>query len=180
MKRVIVFCFCLIIPVFSALQGDTCGQVENTPLLFLKKQELKNKDRQGRIYLGQVLTLIYPVNLFEADKNYHLQLLELTDILKTPLRDNYKLVLKGYSDSAGSRVKNIEFSLKRAKSLKNILINRYYMQDKRITAEGHGAADPAGSNETVKGRGLNLRVEVHVFGDISEAVRFVDKQEGAR
>ena len=71
-------------------------------------------------------------------------------------------------------------SLKRAEKLKRLLMGKYYMDEKRITTEGHGEADPVASNATAEGRGLNRRVEIHVHGDVSEAVRFIEKQEEAR
>ena len=46
------------------------------------------------------------------------------------------------------------------------------MKEARITAEGFGVEEPVASNETREGRGLNRRVEIHVYGDVSDAVRF--------
>ena len=160
--------------------GVTLAQTEGTPLRFLKEQELKNRDLKGSGYLGKVMTLVYPAYGVEPEERYHSLLLELTDVLKTPLRDNYRLVLRGYSDGSGSPETNRNLSKVRAETLKKVLIRKYYMPASRITGEGFGSADPVASNETPDGRGLNRRVEVHVYGDVSEAIRFVDKEEDKR
>ena len=157
------------------LHRDPCyGESGMTPLEFLKEQEIKHKDAKGEVYLGKVLTLTYPAYSVDADTKDHPLLLELTDLLKTPLRNTYRMVLKGYSDNSGSPEENRRLSLKRAERLKWLLIQKYYMEADRITAEGHGESSPVASNETAEGRGLNRRVEIHLYGDVSEAVRFIE------
>jgi len=153
------------------------AQEEATPLEILQKQELKNRDSKGEVYLGKVMTILYPPGGVEADEKYYPLLLELTDVLKTPLRKNYRVVLKGYSDNIGSSLENMRLSVKRAERLKALFEKRYYFGGGRITTKGLGETDPVASNETEEGRSLNRRVEVHVYGDVSEAVRFIDKQE---
>jgi len=160
--------------------GNSYGQTESSPLEFLKEQERRHRDVREEVYLGKVLVLIYRANAVQADKRYHPLLLELTDVLKTPLRNNYRIVLKGYSDSSGDAEDNMRLSRKRAENLRKLLIKKYYMKEERITAEGYGAADPVASNETAEGRKQNRRVEIHIHGDVTEAVRFIEKQEGAR
>ena len=68
----------------------------------------------------------------------------------------------------------MRISLLRARRLKMLLIEKYYMDEKRITTQGHGEADPVASNETAEGRRSNRRVEIHAYGDVSRAVRFID------
>ncbi|MEW6669296.1 MAG: OmpA family protein [Thermodesulfobacteriota bacterium] len=155
--------------------GILFAQTEPSPLQFLKEQERKNKDQKGEVYLGKVMTLIYPAYKAEPPQSYHLLLLELTDVLKTPLRENYRLVLKGYSDSSGSPEDNTLLSRRRADTLKKTLVRKYYFSESRITAEGFGASAPVAPNETPEGRRLNRRVEIHVYGNVSEAVRFTDR-----
>jgi len=54
------------------------------------------------------------------------------------------------------------------------------MKKERITTKGHGEKDPVASNETADGRRLNRRVEIHIYGDVSAAVKFIEKQEEAQ
>lgn len=144
-----------------------------TPLEFLKAREWSNRDAEGEVYLGKVLTIRYEPYSVEAPEDYHPYLLELTDVIKTPLRSKYRLVLKGYTDTSGDRETNIRLSRTRAEALRKAIIEKYYMDGDRITAEGHGPADPVASNDSEVGRSLNRRVEIHVYGDVTEAVRFV-------
>ena len=124
------------------------------------------------------MTLYYPARGVMADKKYHPYLLELTDVLKTPLRKNYRLTLKGFSDRSGPADVNMRLSIKRVESLKTLLVKVYLMKGERISLEAHGEAEPVASNETVEGRSRNRRVEIHVNGDITEAVRFLESEEG--
>lgn len=148
-----------------------------TPLDILQEREALHANSKGEIYLGKVMILVYPAYAIQADDQYHPFLLELTDVLKTPLRDNYRIVLRGYSDGSGSTGANLDLSRKRSEALKRRLIDKYFMNAERIAAEAYGEANPVASNETPEGRELNRRVEVHIYGDVSEAVRYMDIQE---
>jgi len=180
LKRKITICL-LIAPLFIIFSVNPCySRIETTPLEFLKEQEKRHKEKKGKVYLGRVITLTYPAYKVDSDEKYHPLLLELTDVLKTPLRKNYQILLKGFSDNSGSAEENRRLSLKRAENLKELLIKKYYMKGKRISFEGHGDAAPVASNKTAEGRKLNRRVEIHISGDVSEAVRFLNKEEEAR
>lgn len=146
-----------------------------SPLQFLKDQEAKHKDAKGEVYLGIVMTLTYPAKGIEVGEAYFPFLLELTDVLKTPLRRNYRLLLKGFTDSLESRGSNLVLSRRRAENLKNLLLEKYYMKKERITIEGDSSNAPVPSSERAGGGQPNGRVEIHVYGDVSEAVRFTDK-----
>ena len=54
------------------------------------------------------------------------------------------------------------------------------MKPDRIRIEALGSAVTAALDETGEGRRLNRRVEVHIRGDVSEAVRFTNKLEEIR
>ena len=123
------------------------------------------------------MTLLYPAYTIKAQRDYFPLFLELTDILKSPLRKKYRMVLKGYTDDLGDERENLEISVKRVENLKQLLIDKYYMDGERISTEGHGETDPIASNDSTEGRRLNRRVEIHIYGDVSEAVKFIEKQE---
>ncbi len=165
---------CLLAAAFLLLPAAFgWAQTDPTPLEFLKAREWANRDAEGEVYLGKVLTIRYEPYSVEAPEEYHPYLLELTDVIKTPLRSNYRLVLKGYTDTSGDRETNIRLSRGRAEALRQAIIEKYYMDGDRITAEGYGPADPVAPNDSSTGRSLNRRVEIHVYGDVTEAVRFV-------
>jgi hypothetical protein len=160
------------------LGGPGLARIGPSPLEFLKVWEWASRHARGEAYLGKVITVRYEPYAVEPPEVYHPYLLELTDVIKTPLRSGYRLVLKGYTDASGDRGANLRISRMRADTLKQVLIDRYYMEPTRITAEGHGSADPVASNDTAAGRSLNRRVEIHVYGDPSQAVRFMSPAEG--
>lgn len=173
MKKVIAIGFSLLL--FFIGSPSLAGN-EKTPLESLKTREWKYKDVKGEVSLGNVMTLNYPAYGVDPDERHHPFLLELTDVLKTPLRQNYRMTLRGYSDSSGPSETNRNLSRKRAENLKKVLIHKYFMDPKRIFMEAYGEAAPVASNETADGRMQNRRVEIHIHGDVSEAVLFIDKR----
>ena len=182
MKKIvsIVFIMALLSSCTIRSERPIGSRMETTPLQFLKAEEARQKEARGDVYLGKVMTLYYPAKGVTADKKYHPYLLELTDILKTPLRKNYRLTLKGFSDKSGPADVNMQLSRERAESLKTLLVKVYLMKGERISHEAHGEAEPVASNETMEGRSRNRRVEIHVHGNITEAVRFLESEEGKR
>jgi len=142
-----------------------------TPLAFLKAQELAHKDAKKEVYLGKVLTINYPVNSAKVAKKYDRLVQELCDVLKTPERRSYRLVIIGYTDNTGPRWLNKKLSLRRAQELRRLLVEKYYLDPTRIIVNGYGPENPVASNATPSGRALNRRSEIHVFGDVTEAVK---------
>ncbi|MDY6970912.1 MAG: OmpA family protein [Thermodesulfobacteriota bacterium] len=149
-------------------------------MAYIKAQERKHEDFEGEVYLGHVMTINYPLNSVETDNRYSPFLLELTDVLKTPMRRNYRIVLKGFSDKTGPADLNRNISLKRGEILKRILINQFYMKGERITIQGFGSSHPVASNETPEGRYRNRRVEIHLYGTVFDTDHLSDKEEEAK
>lgn len=67
--------------------------------------------------------------------------------------------INGYTDSTGSKSKNLEISKKRAKAVKDRLI-KGGVDPTRLKSEGFGIANPIATNKTAKGREANRRVEI--------------------
>lgn len=164
------------------LEQDQMGWAqakEKPPADVLTQQEGKHRDSQGEVYLGKVITLTYPAYTKEPDQRYQHLLTQLSQYLKMPKRMNYRLVLRGYTDNSGSQQDNLSISLQRAQRLKKLLVQNPHMaiEKERITVEGHGPSNPVASNETAEGRAQNSRVEIHVYGDVSEGVNLSDYRE---
>ena len=157
--------------------GPSSAQVRKTPFELLKEYEIMHRDSLGAVYIGQVMTVNYRPGAIDVDTRYHPLLLELTDVLKTPSRMNYSIILKGYTDSSGSSEGNIRLARQRAQVLKNLMTTAYYMKPERIEAQGFGSADPLASNQTPQGKYQNRRTEIHLYGNVSEAVKFSNKLE---
>lgn len=86
------------------------------------------------------------------------------DRLATFLRDNpdLQIALVGHTDSAGSLEGNINLSKRRARAVRQRLINSYNIPASQLAAEGMGYLSPVGSNLTEAGRDANRRVEAIV------------------
>gem|GEM_PF-6256285 len=155
----------------SVAGGETYQPFVDT----LKGQEWKYRDTQGEIHLGKVATLIYRPYSVAASNHYRPLLKQLAAALKTPARKEYSLVLRGYTDDSGSTAANQRISLKRAQALKELLTEdpALALSADRIQVEGRGEADPVASNQTTEGRDRNRRVEIHIYGNVREAVRSV-------
>jgi outer membrane protein OmpA-like peptidoglycan-associated protein len=73
--------------------------------------------------------------------------------------------LDGYTDSSGTDAYNISLSKRRAVALRDYLIKEAGVSSSKITAVGHGKADPVADNKTVEGRAKNRRVEISILSD---------------
>jgi OOP family OmpA-OmpF porin len=70
------------------------------------------------------------------------------------------ITVNGYTDSTGSAAYNKKLSQQRADAIRNLLIEKYNIDESRIVAKGFGENDPIADNKTTGGRDLNRRVEV--------------------
>src|SRR5690606_31313957 len=71
-----------------------------------------------------------------------------------------QVVLEGHTDSAGSAALNEQLSQHRADAVKALLVSRYRMDERRISAIGKGEDSPIADHSTAQGRQQNRRVEV--------------------
>jgi outer membrane protein OmpA-like peptidoglycan-associated protein len=69
--------------------------------------------------------------------------------------------IAGFTDSTGSVAHNEELSLRRAKSVRDVLQGRGVLPAQMLV-EGMGPGQPVASNATAAGRAQNRRVELHI------------------
>ncbi|MFC2109018.1 OmpA family protein [Bacteroidota bacterium] len=67
--------------------------------------------------------------------------------------------INGYTDSSGSKAKNLELSKLRAAAVKDYLVSKG-IDSSRLDSQGFGVASPIASNKTASGRAANRRVEL--------------------
>lgn len=99
---------------------------------------------------------------FDTDKSivkekYHDDIKKVADFMKEYPDKN--AVIKGFTDSAGNEDYNQRLSENRAKSVRQILIDKYGIEGSRISAVGYGEHNPVASNDTAEGRQKNRRIE---------------------
>ena len=73
--------------------------------------------------------------------------------------------LDGYTDYIGTDAYNIKLSERRATAVKDYLIKEAAVDSSKISAVGHGKADPVADNKTEEGRAKNRRVEISILSD---------------
>jgi OmpA-OmpF porin, OOP family len=76
-----------------------------------------------------------------------------------------RIRLDGYTDSVGSEAYNTKLSERRATAVMNYLVKEAGVDRSKITAGGHGEADPVADNKSAEGRAKNRRVEVSILPD---------------
>ena len=74
---------------------------------------------------------------------------------------NNKVTVKGYTDSLGDPLYNIDLSQRRAQAVANALVARG-VKAENVTAIGFGSASPIATNKTAAGRAQNRRVELQI------------------
>ncbi len=75
------------------------------------------------------------------------------------------LQVEGHTDSTGSDELNQKLSVQRAETTRSFLIEQG-VDERTITAEGYGKANPIADNSTAEGRQKNRRVEIIVSGEV--------------
>ncbi|MGD9200059.1 MAG: OmpA family protein, partial [Chitinispirillia bacterium] len=71
-----------------------------------------------------------------------------------------KIEIRGHTDSVGSERSNRRLSLKRAERVREYLISKG-ISPQRLTPIGKGELEPIADNNTIEGRAINRRVELH-------------------
>lgn len=71
-------------------------------------------------------------------------------------------VVEGHTDSVGSDTYNQGLSERRAKAVRDVLVNQYGVEGSRVNAVGYGESRPVADNATAEGRAINRRVEAEV------------------
>ncbi len=79
-------------------------------------------------------------------------------------RDHLKLIVTGHTDSRGTESFNKDLSMRRAESVKALLI-KAGMDQSRIIVEGYGEEQPVADNSTELGMQENRRVDFIVMDD---------------
>jgi OmpA-OmpF porin, OOP family len=76
--------------------------------------------------------------------------------------------IEGHTDNIASATYNKKLSEKRASSVRQYIIDKFGIDESRLTATGYGLTKPIASNDTEDGRQKNRRVEA-----VMEAIRIV-------
>ena len=81
---------------------------------------------------------------------------------KIPIEATAEILIKGFTDNAGTEVYNKHLSMKRARRVYDYLISLGIPHSKLIF-KGFDFKDPVADNKTEEGRSLNRRVEIEII-----------------
>ncbi len=83
---------------------------------------------------------------------------EIADALKA--HPDWTIVINGHTDNVGGDEMNLDLSRRRARTVRNALIEKWMIDGGRLFADGLGASQPKESNASERGRARNRRVEL--------------------
>jgi len=146
----------------AAVGGVAGGAVGN--YLDKQAQELKEVAENTRRTENGILVDLKSKLLFHTDSAVLKpeaveQIAKLGDILAKYPDDRIRV--QGHTDSTGSVAHNEELSMRRAQSVREVLVSRG-VKPSQMLVEGIGEARPIADNRTAAGRAQNRRVELHI------------------
>ena len=110
--------------------------------------------------VGGAILIYFPFN--STEKNLDPAIDSYLNDLAAKLKEtDQKIAVTGHTDNVGNDQANYNLGLKRANSVKDVLVGKGITAD-RITASSQGENAPIASNDTDEGRGKNRRIELKV------------------
>ena len=119
-----------------------------------------NATREGNVIslkFKEPIHFAYNSDKIAASSNQNLE--ATANVLKK--YPNNKVTVKGYTDSLGDPLYNIDLSQRRAQAVANALVE-HGVKAENVTAVGFGSASPIATNKTSAGRAQNRRVELQI------------------
>lgn len=158
-------------------QREAVNRLKNTisdALVKFKSDELSVHIRNGKVYVSMQEKLLFRSASADVDPKGREALKSLAQVLnQSPGID---IDVEGHTDSIpihGSFRDNWALSLARAASISRILIGRYGVDPRRITASGRSKYDPVESNASPQGRARNRRTEIILAPKLDELYRLI-------
>lgn len=105
------------------------------------------------------LKVQFDTNKIDIKDKYLTKLKKFVDFMKM---SKSKVEIQGHTDSVGTKKYNQILSQKRAKAVMNKLIELGLQKD-RLVYKGYGESMPIASNDTIKGKSQNRRVEAKII-----------------
>jgi hypothetical protein len=124
---------------------------------FIKRIELSPIKVGEKMILSNVF---YEFDSWKLKKESYIELDKLAKLLSD--NKNMNVEIGGYTDAIGTDSYNLDLSEKRAKSVRDYLIDKGIIGN-RLTYKGYGASSPLGNNVTDDGRKLNRRTEIRII-----------------
>lgn len=130
------------------------------------EQTIEVKLQSGKVKVSEQAIVILDKVYFETDKDIIKQesyplLDQVAAVFKTH-PEIKKVEISGHTDSQGKDAYNLDLSDRRAKSVRQYLINKG-VEAERMDAKGYGETKPIANNGSAAGRAQNRRVEFNIL-----------------
>ncbi len=136
-----------------------------------KRQYLKNNPfllNWDSKFAGELsLAIEFSTNSAKIPSSAFRQLDKAAAALTAEGSDNYIFTVEGHTDSTGSNTVNIPLSKRRAESVKRYFFEKHKIPEGRLQTTGYGSTQPITTNNTIKGKQRNRRVDIKPYGNVS-------------
>ncbi|WP_051294845.1 OmpA family protein [Maridesulfovibrio bastinii] len=164
-KILCLFLLCLfMLPVSGSYAQDIFAHNSHEILEMLLKTDGNGGDIPGKAYLK----IEFDVNSAKIKQAGIPLVNELVTAMKSPRGAAMKVLLRGHTDSDGSRAANKRLSLHRAEAVRTYMVKNGISKD-RIKVEGCGEDEPLVPNSSAAAKARNRRVEVVNITEGSDA-----------
>jgi outer membrane protein OmpA-like peptidoglycan-associated protein len=144
----------------GALAGGSIGLYLDKQAMDLEKTRLAEVKRTEDGLLVQMASdILFESGSSALDQASIADLEKMADDIARYSDDRIRIY--GYTDSVGGKAYNEELSRRRADAVKRVLVGRG-VQEKQITAQGMGDADPVAGNDNAASRKENRRVVLNI------------------
>lgn len=131
-------------------------------LIVFNEEGVTIRKEGNNLVLSMPELVLFDFNKYEVKNKVKGSLNTLAKALEE--NPDIRIKIDGYTDFVGSEGYNLELSVKRAKSIRNYLVDRG-VKSSNISIEGYGKQNPIANNATAAGRAKNRRVEFIISRD---------------
>ncbi|WP_293958532.1 OmpA family protein [uncultured Fusobacterium sp.] len=131
-------------------------------LIVFNEEGVTIRKEGNNLVLSMPELVLFDFNKYEVKNKVKGSLNTLAKALEE--NPDIRIKIDGYTDFIGSEGYNLDLSVKRAKSIKNYLVDRG-VKSSNISIEGYGKQNPIANNATAAGRAKNRRVEFIISRD---------------
>lgn len=124
---------------------------------------LQGCPEESKSVLSMDMQILFKPNRYDISPRFYGRVQELADFLRD--HPDTKVRIEGHTDNMGSSADNQQLSYNRAKAVSDILIYKFRIAPRRVTAIGYGDAQPVVSNDTPEGQMKNRRVVAEVVSN---------------
>ena len=131
-------------------------------LIVFNEEGVTIRKEGNNLVLSMPELVLFDFNKYEVKNKVKGSLNTLAKALEE--NPDIRIKIDGYTDFIGSEGYNLELSVKRAKAIKNYLVDRG-VKSSNISIEGYGKQNPIANNATAAGRAKSRRVEFIISRD---------------